>query len=83
MAVTTLRSGDGPGARLHAIGDQPLHHTGRRQPGARLLKMLKVGGCRFELRLEALVPSPLAIERAGEDRQKHKHGGHDHGPRHG
>jgi hypothetical protein len=44
--------------------------------------MLKLGGCRFELRLEALVPPPLAIERAGEDRQEHEPGAHDDRPRH-
>ena len=71
-----LALGGGLGAPPHAIGDEPLHHAGRRQPGARLLKMLEVGSRRFELRSQAFVPSPLAIERGNDYRQEHQRNGY-------
>ena len=77
-----LALGRGLGPRRHAVGDEPLHDARRREPGARHLETLEVGGGRLELRLEALVAPPLAMERTCEDHHEHEHGAQDDRLRH-
>ena len=65
-----LALSDKPGVGLYSIGDKPLDHACRREPGACTLKLLKRGFGRCQLRLEGFSSSPLVIERDCENREK-------------
>lgn len=71
------------GCRHHSvarpIGNELLHDPSRRQPRARQLEVLEVGGRGLELCLQSLVPPPLAIARTREDHREYQRGAHHGG----